>query len=187
MDGVGERGLFRADLHAPADRQRVRDGREAIGGGRRVGAQRQVREIHRQPDVRRRWRQGGDEREVVLEHLVGDRRIAHALPEQVDADAVASLEQHLDGGERVAARPARDVARSRTPRGRLAAGHALDGALQPLAGRQAKQDAPAEPHPRILAVDRAPRYSELPAGHRAWNRSCVAIAGATRRWRDQSI
>ena len=117
---VGESGLLGADLHAPAGRQGVRDGREAIGGGRRAGVQRQVREIHRQPDVRRRWRQGGDEREVVLEHLVGDRRIADALPEQVDADAVTPLEQRLDGGERAARAtcPRRSAKPPATPRAR---------------------------------------------------------------------
>jgi hypothetical protein len=116
-----------------------------------------VRKIDRQPDVSRRWRQGGDEREVVLEHRVGDRRIANAFPEQVDADAVTPFEQHLDGGERAAERPARDITRSRPPRRTLAAGHALDRALQPLARRDAKQNAPAEPHPRILTAQ--PRRS----------------------------
>jgi hypothetical protein len=38
LDGVGESGLFRADLHTPAYRQRVRNGREAVGGRRRAGA-----------------------------------------------------------------------------------------------------------------------------------------------------
>jgi hypothetical protein len=109
LDDIGQSGLLSADLNAAADRQGARDGREAIGGGRRAGAQRQVREIHRQPDVRRRWRHGGNEREVVLEHLVGDRRIADAFPEQVDADAVSPFEQHLDGGKRAAAGPARDA------------------------------------------------------------------------------
>ena len=54
LDAVGESGLFRADLYAAADGQGVRNRREAIGGGRRAGAQRQVREIHGQPDVGRR-------------------------------------------------------------------------------------------------------------------------------------
>ena len=64
QDGVRERELLGADLHAPAGRQRVRDRREA------VGVQRQVREIHRQPGVRR---EVGRERAVLLDHPVGDQ------------------------------------------------------------------------------------------------------------------
>ena len=79
QDGVRERELLGADLHAPAGRQRVRDRREA------VGVQRQVREIHRQPGVRR---EVGRERAVLLDHPVGDRGIGDALPEQIEADGV---------------------------------------------------------------------------------------------------
>ena len=161
MDRVGESGLFGADLQAPAGGKGIRDGREAIGGGGGAGAERQVREIHGQPHVGRWCRQGGHEREIVLEHPVGDCRITHAFPEQVDADAVTLVQQDPDGRERAAARPARDVARSRPPRRPLTAGYALDRALQPLAGRQAKQNAPAEPHPRILAARPADRPARI--------------------------
>ena len=42
LDRIGESGLFGTHLHAPAARQGVRDGREAIGRGRRVSAQREM-------------------------------------------------------------------------------------------------------------------------------------------------
>jgi len=50
------------------------------------------------------------------------------------------------GGERLALRATADVPRRGPPRSRLTHGQELDGALQPLAGRQTEQDGAIEAH-----------------------------------------
>ena len=151
-DRIGLRCLLRPYLYPPAVRQGTREGGQAVSDGRRVRVQREVREVDRQPDLRGQRRQRAGKLEVVLQHTIGGGRIGQALAEQVEADPEALLEQQRGRHERVGARSACDVARCGPPGGGLPARHALDRALQPLAGGQTKQCVAVEPHVLILSA-----------------------------------
>ncbi len=132
-------GVLRADLDTSTWRQCCGDGRQAVSGSGRVGVDRQVRQVQRQPYVCGRVRKRGSQRQVVLSDPISRRLIAHKLAEQVDADPV-TLRKQVDGRHQtfVPGAPG-DIARRRPPRLRVPARHRLDDPLKALTRRQSEQ------------------------------------------------
>lgn len=100
---VGHGCLLRADLDAAALRHGLRDPAQPGRSGTRAGAEGEVREIDRDPDLSGRGREDADQLEVLLDHLVGLGRLVDAFSEQVDADPEPLCEEIGDGDQRVLA------------------------------------------------------------------------------------
>ena len=97
QDRVGADGALRTDLNTSTGWQRFSDPRQAVSGAARVGVDRQMGQVQRQPHVRGWDPKRGGQGQVVLSDPIGRRPVPHEFAEQVDADPV-TLRQQVDGG-----------------------------------------------------------------------------------------
>ena len=151
-------GVLRADLDTSTWRQCCGDGRQAVSGSGRVGVDRQVRQVQRQPHVCGRNGKRGGQGQVAPGDPIGRRRVVHKLADQVDADPV-TLPKQVDGGHQCfVPGTSGDVARRRPPRLRVPARHRLDDPLETLTRRQPEQ------HRTVNAHDTKPGTPDGGAG-----------------------
>ncbi len=143
---VGAGRVLRTHLDTSTGRQRFSDCRQAVSSAARVGVDRQMGQVRRQPHVRGRDGERGGQSQVVPGDPIGRRLIAHRLTEQVDADPM-TLGEQVDGGDQCfVPRAPGDIARRRPPRLRLPAWHRLDDPLETLTRRQPDNTARSNSH-----------------------------------------
>jgi len=110
QDRVGVDGALRTDLNTSTGRQRFSDPRQAVSGAVRVGVDRQMGQVQRQPHVRWWVRKRGGQGQVVLSDPIGRRPVPNEFAEQVDAHSVTLRQQVAGGGQRFVPGTPGDVA-----------------------------------------------------------------------------
>jgi len=154
QDRVGAGGVLRADLDTPTRRQHFGDRRQPVSGAGRIGVDRQVGQVQRQPHVSGRDGKRGGQGQVVLSNPIGGRLIPHKLAEQVDADPVTLRKQVERRDQRFIPGTPGDIARRRPPRLSVPARRRLDDPLETLTRRQPEQHRTVNSHDTTLACDR---------------------------------